>query len=180
LKGGEHGKVVVAGNAGESTLFSRLILPEEDDEHMPPKGKLQLTENEVRLIGWWLDAGGDFSGKVAEIEKDEDARVLLADFTEEMDSKQEESETEIPTAKVDPPNPKVLRELQDLGVAITPLTVDSTFVGANMINFKDFDDQQMNLLLKLKEPAASPCLWPEPELKRDLHLVKLTNLDIIL
>ncbi len=42
-KGGENGPVVVPGKPADSKLMKRLLLPLEDEEHMPPEGKPQLT-----------------------------------------------------------------------------------------------------------------------------------------
>jgi hypothetical protein len=39
LKGGKHSEILLAGNAANSELYKRLLLPEEDDDRMPPKGK---------------------------------------------------------------------------------------------------------------------------------------------
>ena len=45
LKGGKNGTVINT-NPEESKLLKRLLLPDEDDDHMPPKQKPQLSEKE--------------------------------------------------------------------------------------------------------------------------------------
>jgi len=58
LKGGSEGGVtVIAGKAAESLLLKRVALPMDDDEHMPPEDKEQLTKEEVALIQWWINEG---------------------------------------------------------------------------------------------------------------------------
>lgn len=58
LKGGSEGEVtVIAGKAAESLLLKRVALPMDDDEHMPPEDKEQLTKEEVALIQWWINEG---------------------------------------------------------------------------------------------------------------------------
>jgi hypothetical protein len=58
LKGGDSGeKTVVAGKSGESSIIKRAALPVDDDDHMPPKDKDQLTEKEVKILKWWIDSG---------------------------------------------------------------------------------------------------------------------------
>ena len=58
MKGGESGKpTVVSGKAGESLLVMRAELPKDDDDHMPPSDKDQLTEKEVKILKWWIDNG---------------------------------------------------------------------------------------------------------------------------
>lgn len=56
LKGGEHGPVMVAGNATESELIRRVMLPASDEDAMPTKGK-RLTANEVAVLTRWIDSG---------------------------------------------------------------------------------------------------------------------------
>jgi uncharacterized membrane protein len=56
LRGGKHGLAVVPGKATASELIRRLRLPVADDERMPPEGKAAPTEDEVALLGRWIDA----------------------------------------------------------------------------------------------------------------------------
>lgn len=56
-KGGKGGPVVVPGNAAKSPLALRPALPIEDERHMPPEGKPQLTANELAVVRLWIDAG---------------------------------------------------------------------------------------------------------------------------
>ncbi|WP_298755232.1 c-type cytochrome domain-containing protein [uncultured Psychroserpens sp.] len=60
LKGGASGLSVISGNASESLLYSRVLLPISDEEHMPPEGKEQLTKDEIWLIEHWIENGLDF------------------------------------------------------------------------------------------------------------------------
>jgi hypothetical protein len=50
LKGGEGGTAFVSGKSAESDMIKRCLLEESDDDHMPPKGKPQLTTS--RLHCW--------------------------------------------------------------------------------------------------------------------------------
>jgi len=52
MKGGKDGAVIVPGNDAKSEMAKRISLPREDDDHMPPKEKPQLTEQEIALIHW--------------------------------------------------------------------------------------------------------------------------------
>ena len=59
-KGGENGSILTVGNPQKSTLYTYLILPEEDDMHMPPTGKPQLTSEQIKLVHAWIEKGGSF------------------------------------------------------------------------------------------------------------------------
>ena len=64
LTGGESGPAVVPGDVENSLLAHHIMLPLEEDGHMPPKNKPQLTEEETELIISWIASGGDFEKKV--------------------------------------------------------------------------------------------------------------------
>ena len=55
--GGENGAVLVPGRPDESPMIRRLLLPVEDDDHMPPDGKPQPTAAEIALLQLWINAG---------------------------------------------------------------------------------------------------------------------------
>ncbi len=57
MKGGKDGAVVVPGKADDSDLVQRLHLDLEDDDHMPPKSKTQLTDKEILVLEWWINSG---------------------------------------------------------------------------------------------------------------------------
>lgn len=62
--GGESGPAVVPGDRDNSLLFQRMHLPMEDEEHMPPKGKPQLTEEEMAILEAWIDSGAEVEKKL--------------------------------------------------------------------------------------------------------------------
>lgn len=71
LKGGESGHPgIVPGNADSSELYKRIILPEGDDDRMPPEGKTPLTPAETTLIRSWILAGAKMDAQVREIRRD--------------------------------------------------------------------------------------------------------------
>lgn len=70
LKGGENGEVILAGNAHKSTLYKQLLLPISDDLHMPPKGKQQLTRDEIKLLKYWIDEDFNFENYVKNADND--------------------------------------------------------------------------------------------------------------
>ena len=58
--GGKSGAVLVAGHPDKSTIYSRLILPKDDDDVMPAKGD-QLSSEQSELFRQWILAGAPFS-----------------------------------------------------------------------------------------------------------------------
>ena len=57
LKGGERGSIFDAQNQNQGRLVQYISLPREDELHMPPKNKSQLTENEKWLLNHWATSG---------------------------------------------------------------------------------------------------------------------------
>jgi len=66
MQGGDSGDNIVAGKPDDSLSVQRIMLPEDDDEHMPPEGKPQFTSEELALLKWWIQAGASATQKVKE------------------------------------------------------------------------------------------------------------------
>ncbi|HAV13654.1 MAG TPA: hypothetical protein DCX06_09235 [Opitutae bacterium] len=60
IKGGEYEPGVDYDDLLNSALLTRLLLPEDDDDVMPPEGKKRLHTTEIEAIRWWLEAGASF------------------------------------------------------------------------------------------------------------------------
>ncbi len=56
FKGGKHGAILKAGHPEDSEMIRRIMLPADDKEAMPTKGK-RLTEKEVALLAFWIKQG---------------------------------------------------------------------------------------------------------------------------
>ncbi len=56
LKGGERGSMFDPKNPQNGRLVKYISLPKEDDLHMPPKNKPQLTEKEKWLLTYWVSS----------------------------------------------------------------------------------------------------------------------------
>lgn len=79
LKGGESGHPgIVPGDADSSELYKRLILPEGDEDRMPPEGKTPLTKAETSLIKFWIQAGGKMELRVQDIRKDSSVNTAIS------------------------------------------------------------------------------------------------------
>ncbi len=60
-KGGESGEVLTAGKPDDSDLLTRCLLPEDDDDVMPPTGKRpRPTTDELATLRTWIAAGAKF------------------------------------------------------------------------------------------------------------------------
>ena len=77
LKGSENGDILKAGLNGESVLFKSIHLPVDDEDHMPPDGKLQLTPDELRILSLWIKSGGNFEQQFSALAEDDSLHLLI-------------------------------------------------------------------------------------------------------
>lgn len=77
MKGGENGSNFVAGKPDDSLSIQRIALPVDDDEHMPPDGKEQLTPAEFALLRYWVQAGASATQKISEAQFPPEAKEAL-------------------------------------------------------------------------------------------------------
>ncbi|WP_044170763.1 c-type cytochrome domain-containing protein [Flectobacillus major] len=155
MKGGEHGAIIKAGNPTESELLKRLLLPAEDEHHMPPKGKTPLTEQEIALVHWWIQNGGGFDKKVAQVKSDEKIKPILAALAggglSEENTASGESISAVFQEKVAKPDQNIIKKLNELDVLVMPVAKDQNFLEVNFVNAKNFNFAQINLLSDLTE-----------------------------
>ena len=149
-KGGKHGAVIENGNADSSTLFSRLMLPLEDEHHMPPNEKPQLSAVTIDLIRLWINEGASFDMQVKSFTNAEKIIQSVKLFTERS-----EEQDWIPTETVKPANEKVVRELQASGVLVLPVGFSSNYLTVNFINNRSITSIELKQLAHIKDQLIS-------------------------
>ncbi|OEK02307.1 hypothetical protein BFP97_12610 [Roseivirga sp. 4D4] len=80
LKGGENGAIIKPGDALNSTFISHLLLPTEEKLHMPPKGKAQLTNEEIKMLEYWVASGGSFDQTINEVPQEDPIQIVFANY----------------------------------------------------------------------------------------------------
>jgi mono/diheme cytochrome c family protein/uncharacterized membrane protein len=76
IKGGKNGSILNGIQNEEAQIIQRIHLPNADEKHMPPDGKLQLTLEELTLLNKWVKAGGNFTIKISELAKTDSLAIL--------------------------------------------------------------------------------------------------------
>ena len=76
-KGGKNGAIFTAGDPDASMMIERMLLDMEDKKHMPPKGKFQLTENEILLFTKWIENGASPSKTYHALEATDTLKLLV-------------------------------------------------------------------------------------------------------
>jgi uncharacterized membrane protein len=75
MAGGLNGEALVPGDSEASSLIHRLHLPPSNEEHMPPDGKPQPSDEIVGLLSWWIDQGASATATLQELEVTPDIAV---------------------------------------------------------------------------------------------------------
>ncbi|HEY1083687.1 MAG TPA: c-type cytochrome domain-containing protein [Prosthecobacter sp.] len=166
MKGGSEGDVnVVAGKPDESLLLTRIKLPTDDDEHMPPSDEPQVTKEELALLKWWIASGASDTATVAAAKPTPEVEGALAALLSKGLPKAGEAKA---VAKEEKPKPKALSEaekkqvaevsakIQALNASLMPLALDTEQLRLSVINATDkFGDKELALL----EPVAAHVVW---------------------
>jgi mono/diheme cytochrome c family protein/uncharacterized membrane protein len=77
MKGGEQGPVVTPGSLPDSRLLALILLPVDDDAHMPPQEKPQPTPAEVAVLRFWIERGANDKVLLRDAVPPAEARALL-------------------------------------------------------------------------------------------------------
>lgn len=151
LKGGENGPVLKDSLPEASELYKRLILPEHDDKRMPPKGKPQLTPQQVEILYWWIAQGASTTATVKELTKSPRIQLVLEAM---QPSGATADHPFIPDASPGAVNDKDREALEALGVKVMPVAAGSNYVMINCVNASGFSNKDAALLLPLKSQIA--------------------------
>lgn len=193
-QGGKNGRILTAGNAQKSKLFTYLLLPEGDDMHMPPKGKLQLTPQQITAIYYWIQKGASFREQVEVIQPNSAALLAttpdlippIPTLSRADSGQQTVTNTEIRPVgvesallarPVDAPNPAVLAKLKQQQIALSALTAGGNYLSANFINVQRFTPDLLTGLGELSQQLVHLRLSGQPVNNTDLtYLASLKNL----
>ncbi len=147
LKGGKDGEVIKPGNADESDMMKRLLLPRNEEDHMPPKEKPQLKDNEIALIHWWIATGATFDKKTKDLEQPEKIKPILLSLQKEV----KKIPPDVPQAIVEKTDEKSLQKLKQRGIVVLPVAQNSNYVTVNFVTVDSITYNDIALLLSIKK-----------------------------
>jgi uncharacterized membrane protein len=152
-KGGEEGKVIIAGSAGESELIKRILLPNDNEDHMPPKEKAQLTKEQIELLNWWVNSGADFHKKVAELQQPEKIKSYLAALQSGNVSNETEA-SDIPQEKIDKAPDGAIKKLREHNVSVNTVSQGSNYLSVNFVAVDSVTQTHLQLLQAINKNIA--------------------------
>jgi uncharacterized membrane protein/mono/diheme cytochrome c family protein len=153
-KGGKSGEAIIPGKPDESELIERLLLPLENDDHMPPPEKPQLTRDEISILHWWVNTGADFQKKVANLPQTKEMQPLLLAL-QSGSSSTDIKTNDIPQEPVRPADVEDIKRLQQAGVMILPVAANSNYLSVNFVTATSSADS----LVRLLEPLTKQIAW---------------------
>jgi len=160
IKGGKDGNLLNSINNQEALLLQRIHLPNADEKHMPPDGKLQLTLEELNLLNRWVKAGGDFKKKLNEL-TNTDTLALLVNAYKAPKKGEDNNKNNAPDLKV---------------YNTSYCTVNYSYFGSEEI-FVDFfqgsfyKTESLKKLEPIKEKVASLNMQGMPLTKEDIGII---------
>jgi uncharacterized membrane protein len=169
LKGGKNGAVFPGRNPTESTLFKRIHLPIDDEDHMPPAEKPQLTESEKALLAQWIKSNLDPDTKVATLPATDSLRMLATGF---LNSDDDELSFEFASAK-----PETIHGLNNTYRSVTSFARNSPALDVSFFSPSHFTSPSLEELLTVREQVIHLNLNKMPASDQNLKTVaRLENL----
>ena len=148
MKGGKDGKIIKPAHADESEMIKRLLLPTDNEHHMPPKEKPQLTESQIALLHWWITNQADVVKKVKELAQTEKIKPILTALQNTVAV--QKTRTDIPAAAIGKADEKIIDKLKAKNILILPVAANTNYLAANFVSDSIVAKSDLQLLLQLK------------------------------
>ena len=145
-QGGESGKIIYPGMPDSSSLYHRMSLPLEHEDHMPPNQKPQPSSAEMALIQSWIENGASFEEKVYQASNADKVKLYFASLVTRT-----ESESLLPDDPVQPADEKAVQALRDHLVMVLPVAKESNYLSISFVNNRNISAPDMKQLLVLKD-----------------------------
>ena len=149
MKGGKDGKVIRSGNPTESDLIKRLLLPVDNEDHMPPKEKSQPSENQIALLEWWINQGAGFGKKVKEVSQPDKIVPIL--FALQKTTVVEKEAMDIPLTKVEEADLAVIDKMKSRGIVVLPVAQNSHYLQANFVTDTVINKEDLQMLSTVRK-----------------------------
>lgn len=163
LKGGKNGPIWVAGDALNSHIIQRANLPLDDKKHMPPKGKAQLTPQEIGLLTAWVQSGADVKKPLKALAANDPIKAFL-----------EKGERKTENAAVytfDAASESTLEKLNNPFRVVFPMAYNSPALQADFFVRQAYKPEQLGELSDIKKQLVVLNLSNMPIKDEDLSTI---------
>lgn len=162
LKGGKNGKLWDTSATDFGLMMRRIHLPLENEEHMPPKGKPQLTDEEANVLYLWIKDGAGFTKKVTELPENDSLRMIAATHFKSSDT----DVYDFPAA-----DKNIIAKLNTDYRVVTPIATGSPAIFVNFYGSPQFKKEQLKDLEQIKNNIISLQLSKMPITDEDLKII---------
>jgi uncharacterized membrane protein len=127
---------------GEDLISKRIFMPEGEEEHMPPKGKPQLTEAEVKVLDWWIKEGASFDKLVKNFNQTPEIKLALLTFQGSGNAAEVSTASNIPEKEVEKGSEESIALLKNAGILALPVATNSNYL---LINLRGIEPSEKDL-----------------------------------
>ena len=145
LAGGKNGPIWKSGDALNSHIIQNINLPEEEKKHMPPKGKPQLSEEEIDFLFVWIQSDADMKKTMKDYADDDTVKTLASKF---IHLPKEEAERTYSFAAAPA---SLIQKMSGAFCSVFPLSQNSPALQADFFVREKFDRKKLEELLRVKE-----------------------------
>ena len=168
-KGGKNGTPWDTTKADLGMIMKMAHLPLDDKLHMPPRGKVQLTDDEMQVLESWIRRGSSFTAKVTEFPSDD---PLFRFASNRLTTAEAEDSYEFAAA-----DGKTIRDLNTDYRIITPLSAESPALSVSFFSESAFRSSDLSGLTPIKNQIVELDVSKMPVKDEDLKLIaQLSNL----
>lgn len=175
LAGGDSGSLLDSlEQENASLLMHRIHLPLEEKEHMPPKGKVQLTSEEIMLLEWWMENNNCFDCLVEDLPHEGKLESVLAALEKDTSSQAQIAE------KVDAVPKEFLQVLAQHNMSAQLISEEMPLLVVNFLQRKNLTEKDFEVLEEYKNNVVELNLGYTnfndtlvKQLKSFKHLIKL-------
>jgi hypothetical protein len=169
LKGGKNGPLWDSSDAAFGLMMRRVHLPLDDEKHMPPKGKPQLTDEEIAILYQWLKHDPTRSTRVAQLSSNDTLyQLAIALFKPSQD----EDQYDFPSA-----DEKTVQKLNTSYRVVSPVALNSPGLNVDFFSAQFFQSGQLKDLEPVARQVVSLDLDKMPVTDADIPaIVRFSNL----
>jgi uncharacterized membrane protein len=166
LAGGKNGPVIDINRAEDSHLLHRILLPIEDEKHMPPKGKLQLTDIETEILISWVRESAFFDKKLVDYPEESNLFRLAKNIFTASDGKN----YDFPFA-----SSSTVEKLNNEYRVIQAIYPDAPALRVSFFGKKQFNSKALDELDKISEQVVELNLNNMPLTDEDIKKISRFN-----
>jgi hypothetical protein len=166
-------RITMGGESGDlfddGILLKTIFLPLEHESHMPPEGKLQLTDDEKSIIRLWVKSGGNFEIRLNELAANDSLFRLVNNYQDAVNQKA--------ALNFDLP---ALDEFNSNYCSVNYLFNGSDEVEVNFFQGSNYNRENLKKLEKIKTGVVNLNMQGMPLTKEDLDIIlQFSNLQKI-